>query len=114
MHAAAVVAFGHLLVQDAAAGGHPLDVAGSHFALVAERVAVFDGAGEDVGDGLDAAMRMPGESGEVVVGILIAEVVEEEKRVEFLGLAEAEGALEAHAGAFEGGFGRQNFLYRPE
>jgi len=30
--------------------------------LFAERVAVLDGAGEDVGDGLDAAMRVPGES----------------------------------------------------
>ena len=112
MHAAVGVAFGHLLVEDAAAGGHPLDVAGGHLALVAEAVAVLDFAGQDVGDGLDAAMRVPGEAGEVVGGILVAEVVEQEEGIELLGFAEAEGALELDACAFEGGLGFKNLFYR--
>jgi hypothetical protein len=70
---------------------------------------VLDGAGEDIGDGLDAAMRMPGESFEIVLGILVAEVVEEEKRVKVFGLAEAEGALEADACSFKGWFGGEDF-----
>ena len=105
VHAAGLVAFGHFLVDDAAAGGHPLDVAGVDGAVVAHAVAVFDVAGEDVGDGFDAAMGVPGEAGEVVVGDVVAEVVEEEEGVEVGGVAEAEGAAEVDAGAFEGGFG---------
>ena len=69
MHAPVRVALGHLLVEDAAAGGHPLHVAGAEVAAVAEAVAVRDRAGEDVGDRLDAAMRMPREPGEVVVRV---------------------------------------------
>ena len=44
MHAAALVAFRHLLVKDAAAGGHPLHVAGAHLTAIAKTVAVFDAA----------------------------------------------------------------------
>ena len=50
--------------------------------LVAEAVAVLDGAGEDVGDRLDAAVRMPGKAREVVLGTVVAEVVEQQERVE--------------------------------
>ena len=111
VHAAGVVALGHFLVDDAAAGGHPLDVAGGDGAVVAHAVAVLDGAGEDVGDGFDAAMRMPGEAGEVVVGDVVAEIVEEEEGIEVGGVAEAEGAAEVDAGAFEGGLGFDESLY---
>ena len=104
------VAFGHLLVQDAAARRHPLDVAGGHAALVAEAVAVRDFAGQDVGDGLDAAMRVPGKSGEVVRRIFVAEVVEQQERIEFLGFAETEGALQLDAGALDGGLGFENLF----
>jgi NAD(P)H-hydrate repair Nnr-like enzyme with NAD(P)H-hydrate epimerase domain len=114
MHAALRVAFGHFLVEDAAAGGHPLDIAGGHFAFVAERIAVLDGTGEDVGDGLDAAVRVPGETFEVVLRVLVAEVIEEEERIEIFGFAEAEGALEADACSFEGWFSRQDFSNWPE
>src|SRR5205823_3366252 len=65
VHAAGGVALGHFLVDDAAAGGHPLDFAGADGALVSEAVGVVNGAGEDVGDGFDAAVRVPGEAGEV-------------------------------------------------
>ena len=63
VHAALRVALRHFLMHDAAARGHPLHVAGAERAAVAEAVAVLDGAGEHVGDGLDAAVRMPGEAG---------------------------------------------------
>ena len=40
------------------------------------------GAGEHVGDRLDAAVRMPREAGEVVVRVVVAEVVEQQERIE--------------------------------
>ena len=41
------VAARHFLMQDAAACGHPLDVAGAEAAVVAEAVAMFDVAGQE-------------------------------------------------------------------
>ena len=40
------------------------------------------GAGEHVGDRFDAAMRMPREAGEIVVRVVVAEVVEQQERIE--------------------------------
>ncbi len=110
VHAAGAVAVGHLLVDDAAAGRHPLHVTGADRALVAEAVGVIDRAGQHVGDGLDAAVRMPGKAAQVVVGHVVAEVVEEQERIDVVGLAEAERAPQMHAGAFEGGGGEDVVL----
>ena len=96
------VALGHLLVDDAAAGGHPLHVAGGDDAAVAQAVAVLDVAAQHVGDGLDAAVRMPGEALQVLVRLVRAEVVEQQERIEQLRLAEAEGPVEVHAGPLDG------------
>ena len=103
MHPPVGVALRHLLVDDPAARGHPLDVARRDAAAVPHAVAVLDRAGEDVGDRLDPAVRMPGEAGQVVLGAFVAEVVEEEERVEVGGRAEAERPAQVHARAFEGG-----------
>jgi hypothetical protein len=73
--------------------------------LVAQAVAVLHLAGQHVGDGLDPPVRAPRESGQVVGGVLVAEVVEQEKGIEFGGFAEAEGALELDACALDGGLG---------
>ena len=105
VHASVGVAAGHLLVQNAAPGGHPLDVSGGHLALVAQAVAVLHFAGQDVRDRLNAAMRMPRESSQVIGGILVAEIVQQEEWIEFLGLAKAEGTLQFNACPFDGGRG---------
>ena len=55
-------------------------------------------------------MRMPGEAGAIVVRPIVAEVVEQQERIEFLGVAEAEGAAQMHAGAFNGGLGADDAL----
>ena len=47
-----------LLVQDAAGGGHPLDVAGTDHPAVAGGIAVRDLAVVDDGDRLEAAVRV--------------------------------------------------------
>ena len=101
MHAAALVAARHLLMQDAAARSHPLHIARAEAAAVAEAVAVLDAAGEDVGDRLDPAVRMPREALEIIVRPLVAKVVEEQERIELGRIAEAERALQLDAGAFD-------------
>jgi hypothetical protein len=71
---------------------------------------VLDIAGEDVGNGLDAAMWVPRETGEVIGGDIVAEIVEEQERVGVGGTAEAERAAEMDTRAFESGFGFDEFV----
>src|SRR5262249_46727796 len=104
VHAAGTIALGHLLVDDSAAGGHPLNISGADDAAVADAVAMLYGSGQDICDGLDSAMGMPGKSRQVVVRHIIAEVVEQEERVKFLGIAETESTTQVYARAFECGF----------
>jgi hypothetical protein len=51
---------------------------------------------------------------EVVLGALVAEIVEEEKRIKFAGFAEAEGPAELDPGALSRGLGLGNALDRSE
>ena len=53
-------------------------------AVVALVVAVAHAPGEHVGHGLEAAMRMIGEAGDVVVGVVGAELVEHQERIEMV------------------------------
>jgi hypothetical protein len=106
VHAAVLVAARHFLVEDAAASGHPLDVAGAECSTIPEAVAVRDVARQHVGDRLDAPMRVPGKAGEVVRGVVVAKIVEQQERIEVGRIAESERALQPDAGAFERGFRR--------
>src|SRR5262249_21319733 len=101
VHVPAGIAFRHFLMDDAAARGHPLDVAGAERALVAEAVAVLDCARQHVGDRLDASMRMPRKSREVVLRVVVAKVIEEQKRIVLGRVAEAERAAELDACALQ-------------
>src|SRR5436190_2711510 len=103
MHPPLRVPLGHLLVEDAAARGHPLHVAGAERAAVAEAVAMRHFAGQHVGDGLDAAMRMPRESLEEVRRTIVPEIVEEQKRIELGGVAEPESTVQLDACALDSG-----------
>jgi hypothetical protein len=64
---------------------------------------VIDLAREDIGDGLDAAMRVRGKSPRMACGIVVAEIVEEPERVKLGGIAKAEGAAQVHARTFHRG-----------
>ena len=66
-------------------------------AAIAEAVAVLDRAGQHVGDRLDAAVRMPGKPRQVVVGVVVAEIVEQQERIEVRRVAEPERALQLDA-----------------
>src|SRR3989442_3092514 len=81
---------------------HPLHVTGSQGALVSEAVTVVHGSREDVGDGFDPAMGVPGEPREVVLGLLVTKIVEQQKGVEFFGVPKAERAAQPHTGALDG------------
>ena len=105
VHAALRIALRHLLMHDAAARGHPLHVAGAERAAIAEAVAVLDRAGEHIGDGLDAAMRMPRKTGEIVLRPVVAEIIKQQERIGLLRIAETESAAQLHAGAFDRRFG---------
>ena len=113
MHPALLVAVRHFLVDDAAAGGHPLHVARGDGSLVAHAVAVIHAPREDVRDRLDAAVGMPGKAGEVVLGSLVPEVIEEKEGIEALRLAETECAAELDAGPFHGRGGLDEALDWP-
>src|ERR1700688_1583438 len=91
-------------MDDAATCGHPLHVAGCDRAAIAHAVAMFNGSGENVGDGFDAAVRVPWEARQIIFGNIVAEVVEQKKGIEVRGVAEAESAAEMHACAFTCGF----------
>ena len=92
-------------MEDAAAGGHPLHVARSHAAAIPEAVAMLDRARQNVRNGLDAAMRVPGEPGQVVVRVVVSEIIEQQEGIEFSGVPEPERTAELDARALTGGSG---------
>jgi NAD(P)H-hydrate repair Nnr-like enzyme with NAD(P)H-hydrate epimerase domain len=86
----------------------------SHLALVAQAVAVFNGAGENIGDGLDTAVRMPRKSCAIVVRVVVAKIIQQQKWIELFRLAEPEGALQFDARALNGRCGLNNLFYWAE
>src|ERR1700757_2813793 len=88
-------------MDNAAAGRHPLDIASGDRSVIAHAVAVFDRSGKYVGDGFYASMGVPGKSGQIVLGNVVAEVVEQEERIEVVGVAETKSPAEMHPGAFQ-------------
>src|SRR5687767_7559984 len=59
-------------------------------------------ARQHIGDRLDAAMRVPREARQVLVGVVVAEIVEQQERVVVGGVAEPERTLQLDAGALHG------------
>src|SRR5579863_3612049 len=114
MHPSGGIAFWHLLMNDAAAGGHPLHVAGADHAAVADAVAVRDRPRQHISDGFDAAMRMPGKASKIVLRNVVAEIVKQEERIEILGVAEPERPPQMHPGAFERGLRFDDSLHWPD
>ena len=76
MHPARRVTLRHFLMDDAAPRRHPLDVASRDSAVVTHAIAMLHGSGEHVRDGLDPPVGVPREPRQIVLGNVIAEVVE--------------------------------------
>jgi len=62
-------------------------------------------SGQNVRDGLDPAVRMPGKACQIVLRNVVAEVVQQEEWIEIGGVTETKGASQMHARAFEGRLG---------
>ena len=101
-------------MQDAAARRHPLDVTGGQCALISQAIAVRDRASEHVGDGLNAAVRMPGEPGEVVARMVVAEIVEKQKGIELGRVAKAEAAAQLYPRSLHRQGGFDDTFHRPD
>ena len=114
VHAPRLIALGHFLMNDAASRGHPLHVAGGNGTVIAHAVAVFDRSRENIRDRLDPPMRMPGKSRQIVFRDVVAEVVEQQERIELIRMAEAERTAEVHSCAFERGLGFDQALHRTD
>jgi hypothetical protein len=63
-----------------------------------------------MGSRLDATVRVPGKSCDIVGRVVVAEVAQHKKRIEILGLAKTEGALESDSRAFDGRLGLNDLL----
>ena len=102
----AVLLFRHLGMDDAARRGHPLDVSGAQLALVARAVPVAYSPGQEVGHGLEAAVRMSGEAADVLAGIIGAERIQHEKRVQPPVQVLRQHTRQPYAGAIRGRLSR--------
>ena len=100
MHLARDISLWHLLVEDARPSSHPLNITSAQSASVAETVAMFDGAVENVSDRFDAAMRVPRETADVVIGMIAAEIIEHQKRVKLARIMETKGTVQTNACTF--------------
>ena len=109
---AALLLLGHLRVHEAASRGHPLHAAGHEHALVAVVVAVTHATIEHVGDGLEAAVRVIGKAGDVVLGPVGAELIEHEERIKVRQLRLADDAAQLDAGAIRGRHASHDTLHR--
>ena len=90
-------------MQDAAPGAHPLYIAGTDEALVAEAIAMMCGAFEHVGDRLDAAVRVVWKAAQrTFKRIIEGKVVEEQEGIEFIADARRNRAAQFHTRAFDG------------
>ena len=101
MHASGMIAFRHFLVNDPAACGHPLHVAGGNRTAISHAVAVLYGSNEDVCDGLNSAVRVPGKPCQIIFWNVIAKVIEKKKGIEVGSITEAEGASQVHPRALQ-------------
>lgn len=64
---------------------------------------MLDLSGQNVGDGFNAPMRMPGESSLVVARLIVSEIIEKQDRVELRGVVESEPSVEMNSGPFDSG-----------
>lgn len=91
--------FRHLLMDDAAARRHPLHGPRAQNPGVAQAILVLHAPGENVRNGLNTSVGMPGESGLVVLSAIVSEIIEKKKGVEHFGLSESERATKPNAGS---------------
>ena len=75
---------------------------------------MLDRAREDIGDCLDSTVGMPRKTGDVIERMVVAEIVEQQERIEIRRLAEAERAMQLDACAFQRGLGLNDAFNRTD
>ena len=103
MHFAGCIAMRHFLMNDARTGGHPLHITAAQTALIAQTVAMINRAFQHIGDGLDAAMRVPWKAVFILRRHIIAKIIHHQKRIEWCGIAKAKNAVQVNASALHCG-----------
>jgi hypothetical protein len=87
-----------LNVQDAAPGGHPLGIAVGDDAAATVGVGVLEDAIDDVGDGLEPAVRVPGGTFGLARGVLdLTHLIHVDERVEIAQIHPSESAPDGEA-----------------
>jgi hypothetical protein len=66
---------------------------------------VLHGAGKHIRDGLNTAVRMPRKACKVILGHVVTEIIEQQKRIEVLGVSKSESATKVNSRTLESGFG---------
>ena len=84
---------GHLLVNNATSRGHPLHITRANYPFVSHAVPVLNESFEEISDGLDPPVWVPGKSGQLLVRVAGVEVDEHEERVEQSYLGKSKGTL---------------------
>jgi hypothetical protein len=78
-----------------------LHVAGAQGAAVPQAVAVIYRAGENIGDRLDSPVGVPGEPGQILLGALVAKIIEQQERIVLPRIPEAERPPEPDTRSFD-------------
>ena len=112
MHLSVAIALGHFLMHDPPARGHPLHIASAERAFISKAIAVFHTAREHIGDGFNAAVRMPRKALFKIFRQFIAKIVKEQKRIHFRGILKSKSAVQFDAGPFQGWGGLPCFKCR--
>jgi hypothetical protein len=108
------VSLWHFLVHDPAPRSHPLDFARAYHASVAKAVLMLHLSVEDIRDRLDASMRVPWETPDVIPGIIGPEIIQKQEGVKLGDLAVSEGTAEVDSSPFNRGFAFPDLFYAPD
>ncbi len=100
MHPPALIPFRHLLMDNAAARGHPLDVPRPDGPAVPHAVGMFHIARQHIRNGFDSPVRMPRKALEILRRNVGAKIVQQQERVEIGSIAEAKRTAQMDTGAF--------------
>ena len=104
----------HFRVDYAAGRLHPLCAAGTQVALVAHAVLVQHMSIQHVGQGDEATMRMIRETGNIIIRVITAEMIQHQEGIQVTQGRRADGAMYRYTGTFRHFHRLYDFLYRSQ
>ena len=100
-------------MDHATTGRHPLHATAFQQAFVPRAVTVQHAAGQHVGDGLEATMRMVGKAGNVVIRLVAAKGIKHQEGIEPALQILREHAGQPYASAIGSGYARDQAIHAP-